>query len=114
FEPRFGRSFDGVRVHAGGTAAEAASSIDAKAFTIGQTIAFGAGEYAPESQTGRELLAHELVHVVQQRRGPAVLQRQVPPTTRTAPGGRPPTLRPSHYRLPQLECAVLLRPAGPR
>jgi pyrrolidone-carboxylate peptidase len=72
--------FGGVRVHTGGSAAEASRSINARAFTLGRDIAFGAGEYAPESRSGRRLLAHELTHVVQQtplvaRRKPLV-QRQ--------------------------------------
>lgn len=66
FEPRFGRDFGNVRVHAGREAAKTAGTINAKAFTAGRSIAFGAGQYDPDSQTGRHLLAHELVHVVQQ------------------------------------------------
>lgn len=66
FEPRFGAQFGDVRVHAGMEAARAADSIGAKAFTVGNTIAFAEGQYAPETAPGRELLAHELVHVAQQ------------------------------------------------
>ena len=68
-EPRFGQDFGGVRIHTGAKAHEAASSIDARAFTSNGSIAFGAGEYAPQTQSGRRLLAHELTHVVQQRPG---------------------------------------------
>lgn len=66
FEPRFGADFSGVRVHTDSHAAETANSIQARAFTVGQNIAFGTGRYAPHSHAGRELLAHELTHVVQQ------------------------------------------------
>jgi hypothetical protein len=66
FEPRFGTDFSNVRVHTGGDAAGTASSISAKAFTVGRDIAFAAGQYAPHSDEGQHLLAHELTHVVQQ------------------------------------------------
>ncbi|MET4023190.1 DUF6861 domain-containing protein [Bradyrhizobium sp. S3.2.12] len=68
FEPRFGANLSQVRVHTDTHAARTASSIDAKAFTVGPDIAFGAGQFSPYSQTGRRLLAHELTHVVQQDR----------------------------------------------
>ena len=66
FEWRFGRDFSGVRVHTGAQAAEAAQSVNARAFTVGTDVVFGAGEYAPGTSDGRRLLAHELTHVVQQ------------------------------------------------
>jgi hypothetical protein len=66
FEPRFGQDFSGVRVHTDSQAATAAESIQAKAFTSGPSIVFGAGQYAPHQPQGQELLAHELTHVVQQ------------------------------------------------
>jgi outer membrane protein OmpA-like peptidoglycan-associated protein len=66
FEPRFGADFSQVRVHTDSRAAATASSIQAKAFTVGSNIAFGPGQYAPESHQGRQLLAHELTHVIQQ------------------------------------------------
>ncbi len=66
FESRFGRSFADVRVHADTSAARAAQSIDAAAYTAGSHIVFGAGRYEPHSERGRRLLAHELTHVVQQ------------------------------------------------
>jgi len=80
-EPRFGRDFSGVRVHADGQAAEAAHSISARAFTAGHHLAFAAGEYAPGTKTGNELLAHELTHVVQQGAGehPLAVQRDPVP-----------------------------------
>jgi hypothetical protein len=68
-EPRFAFDFSKVRIHADGRAAEAASSIDARAFTSGSNIAFGAGEYVPQTVSGRGLLSHELAHVAQQSTG---------------------------------------------
>lgn len=65
-EPRFGRDFTQVRVHADGNAARLSKQINARAFTVGQDIAFGAGYYQPNTSGGRKLLAHELTHVVQQ------------------------------------------------
>jgi hypothetical protein len=66
-ECRFGLPFADVRIHNGPAAAAAAERLNARAFTFGNNIVFGAGEYAPATPTGRRLLAHELVHVVQQR-----------------------------------------------
>lgn len=64
FEPRFGYDFSSVRVH---TDSDAARRVNAQAFTIGQDVVFGAGEYAPRTREGQKLLAHELTHVIQQR-----------------------------------------------
>jgi Domain of unknown function (DUF4157) len=68
-EAKFGEDFRDVRVHAGGAAAASASLLNANAFTAGQDIAFGEGRYSPRTSGGKTLLAHELAHVVQQRRG---------------------------------------------
>lgn len=67
FEPRFGCDLSQVRVHLDGKAAESAEAMNAQAYTVGQNVAFGAGQYAPETTTGRRVLAHELTHVAQQR-----------------------------------------------
>ncbi|MFL6711680.1 MAG: DUF4157 domain-containing protein, partial [Sulfurifustis sp.] len=48
-ESRFGADFSGVRVHADGDAAVSARALDAKAYTYGNHLVFGAGQYAPES-----------------------------------------------------------------
>src|SRR5262249_52405507 len=66
-EPRFGHDFSQVRVHDDSLAAESARAVDAHAYTIGQDIVFDSGRYNPQSPFGRELLAHELTHTVQQR-----------------------------------------------
>ena len=70
FEPRFGHDFSQVRVHTDAKAAEAARAVNAWAFTVGQDVVFGAGEYAPGTNTGQRLMAHELVHLVQQSLSP--------------------------------------------
>src|SRR5580658_11217927 len=69
FEPRFGHDFSKVRLHTDGQAAESARAVNALAYTVGQDIAFGEGQYAPAAAEGRRLLAHELTHVVQQGSG---------------------------------------------
>lgn len=66
FEPRFGRDFNSVRVHTDARAAQSASAVDALAYTVGNDVVFGAGRYAPLTHAGRQLLAHELTHVIQQ------------------------------------------------
>jgi Peptidase family M23/Domain of unknown function (DUF4157) len=66
FEPRFGYDFGGVCIHADGGAARLARSVNAEAFTLGRDIVFGAGQYTPETKSGKSLLAHELTHVIQQ------------------------------------------------
>jgi hypothetical protein len=75
-EPRFGANFSQVRVHTNTHAAWTASSINAKAFTVGRDITFAAGQYAPHTGEGQRLLAHELTHVVQQGNGANVMQRR--------------------------------------
>jgi hypothetical protein len=68
-EPRFEHDFSKVRIYADERAANAAASIDARAFTSNQSVVFGAGQYAPQTTAGRLLLSHELAHVVQQQGG---------------------------------------------
>lgn len=68
FEPRFNQDFSQVRIHSDGQAAQLASGINAKAFTLGHNIVFNTGQYQPFNHSGRRLLAHELTHVVQQTR----------------------------------------------
>ncbi|MGR9054067.1 MAG: eCIS core domain-containing protein [Gammaproteobacteria bacterium] len=68
-EPRFGRDFGNVRIHTDDQAADLNQAMSARAFTYGSDIYFNRNQYAPESTRGRQLLAHELTHVVQQDRG---------------------------------------------
>lgn len=69
FEPRFERELGNVRVHADSDAAKSAKNLDAAAFTVGQDIYFGEGQYQPNTSEGKKLLAHELAHTVQQKSG---------------------------------------------
>ena len=84
FEPRFGQDFSGVRVHDGTRAAESAHDVNAHGYTVGHSVVFGAGQFAPGTHEGQRLLAHELTHVVQQagRHGDQVIQRD---TTKFTP-----------------------------
>ena len=75
FEPRFGQSFSDVRVHTGTDANRAARSINARAYTLGNNIAFASGEYDSGSASGRSLIAHELTHTLQQAGGTKSVQR---------------------------------------
>ncbi len=63
---RFGHDFSQVRVHTGSAAEQSAADVGANAYTVGASIVFGADRYVPGSVQGRKLIAHELVHVVQQ------------------------------------------------
>ena len=67
-EPRFGHDFSKVRVHTGARAVKSAQAVNALAYTVGQDVIFGRGEYAPGTIAGQRLLAHELTHVVQQEK----------------------------------------------
>lgn len=66
FEPRFGQDFSRVRIHTDSKAAAIAQSVDARAYTLDNNIVFNAGQYAPNNHERNDLLAHELMHVVQQ------------------------------------------------
>jgi Domain of unknown function (DUF4157) len=91
FEPRFGRDFSAVRIHADEQAATAAAGIGARAFTLGRDIAFARDEYRPATDTGRRLIAHELAHTLQQNgTSPPVIRRAsygsgTPPVWRNTP-----------------------------
>jgi hypothetical protein len=108
--PSFGHDFGRVRIHADPTAARSAEAVHARAYTVGDHIVFGAGEYNPTSQAGTRLIAHELTHVVQQRSGSVTslsaaaaegeaeheaqtVPQNLPGVAGRAfrPGGRPPT-----------------------
>jgi outer membrane protein OmpA-like peptidoglycan-associated protein len=68
-ESRFGQDFSRVRVHADEHAGNSARSVGALAYTVGDHLVFQPNRYAPGSLAGRRLLAHELTHTLQQRRG---------------------------------------------
>jgi uncharacterized protein DUF4157/lysine-specific metallo-endopeptidase family protein len=76
--------FSNVRVHTDALAAKSADKVNALAYTVGNNVVFGAGQYAPNTNVGRQLLAHELTHVAQQSIHPQslmTLQRQQRPQT---------------------------------
>jgi Domain of unknown function (DUF4157) len=84
YENRMGADFGNVKIHTGQEAAASAKDINAQAYAYGNHIVFGEGNYRPETNEGKHLLAHELAHVVQQN-GSTVngkLQRQVGPAPR--------------------------------
>ena len=98
-EQRFGYDFSRVRVHLGSAAEQSARDVNARAYTVGQRLVFGAGEFDPRTREGRRLLGHELTHVAQQsggcgKRGPPLrgLRRRAdgewPSGTRRAKGPR--------------------------
>jgi DNA/RNA endonuclease G (NUC1) len=68
-EQRFGENFSLVRLHTDARAEQSATDLDAQAYTFGNDIVFNEGRFTPETIDGKWLLAHELAHVVQQRRG---------------------------------------------
>lgn len=78
FEPRFQRDLSDVRIHTGYDAAQSAQRIHALAYTVGRDIVFNTGQYQPHSQRGKRLIAHELVHTIQQG---AIGDSQSPGTT---------------------------------
>ncbi len=77
-EPRFNANFAAVRIHNDAHAHELARAVNAQAFTVGRNVVFGAGHYAPDTEAGRRLLAHELTHVMQAGDG-ATLRRKPAP-----------------------------------
>jgi len=70
-----GQDFSHVRTHADADAAASARSVEALAYTVGRHVVFGAGQYAPHTQAGRRVLAHELTHVAQARHADPDLRR---------------------------------------
>ena len=87
FELRFGNDFSRVRVHTDARAAESAQVVKARAYAVGHDVVFAAGQYAPRTAAGRQLLAHELAHTVQQSGASAALASapalaSVPPISR--------------------------------
>jgi len=66
FEPRFGVDFGAVRIHTDAQAATSARAVNALAYSVGRSIVLNSGQYAPHTDSGKRLLAHELTYVVQQ------------------------------------------------
>jgi uncharacterized protein DUF4157/putative RNase toxin 15 of polymorphic toxin system len=74
-EPRFQADFSRVRIHTGETAARLNTQLSARAFTVGPQVFFGRDRFKPETSEGRELIAHELTHTIQQGAAPQGIQR---------------------------------------
>lgn len=90
FESRFGVDFSTVQLHHDDGAADLAARLNARAFTVGNDIFLGADNYRPHSHDGRRLIAHELTHVVQQRRQPGRdIVRREPAAPSPVPESRP-------------------------
>lgn len=77
-EHRFGYDFTRVRVHSDALAAGSARDVRAHAYTVGHDVVFNEGRYSPGTQEGRQLIAHELTHVVQQNATMALQRNKVP------------------------------------
>jgi len=95
FEPRLGLDLAAVRVHDDPKAAQSARAVGADAYTVGDHIAFASGRHDPSTDAGKRLLAHELVHVAEQRGASAqpMLRRDLARPPR-APGAAVPELTP--------------------
>ena len=74
-ESRFRWDFSRVRIHSGTRAAESAKALEARAYSMGQNVVFAAGQYEPRTTKGRRLLAHELVHVIQNEKDINTIRR---------------------------------------
>jgi len=85
-ESRLAFDFSRVRIHSGERAASSARELDARAYTVGSDIVFGHGQYRPDTQEGRRVLAHELAHVMQQSKTGVMLNRL---TTSVSSGATP-------------------------
>jgi hypothetical protein len=93
FQPRFGTDFGHVTIHNDEKAADSADALNARAYTSGNHVAFGPGEYAPSTDRGLRLLAHELTHVVQQGHGQSKSAIQRQPKPAPAPAATDPQSR---------------------
>src|SRR5215470_14964726 len=75
-EARFGHDFSRVRVHTDTRAADSARAVNALAYTVGEDVVFGRGQYRPSSADGQRLIAHELTHTIQQAGGVTLQESQ--------------------------------------
>lgn len=91
---RLGHDFARVRVHDDAQAAASAAAVSAHAYTVGNHVVFGAGEFSDGSPATQRLLAHELTHVIQQQRSslsdsnPNRLEAEAEHTERAFAGGQ--------------------------
>jgi hypothetical protein len=87
-ESRFGHDFSDVRIHTEAMASRSAEAVTARAYTVGRDIAFRHGQYTPDTTEGRNLLAHELAHVVQQGHAGLLAPNEVLPNGKSTVGNR--------------------------
>lgn len=80
-EPALAADLSHIRIHTDSAASTMARSIGARAFTVNRHVFFDHGEFSPASSEGRHLLAHELVHTLQQVPESAPVVRRVPSST---------------------------------
>jgi hypothetical protein len=105
-ENRFGYDFSQVRIHTDQIAAKSASAINALAYTSGNDIVFNQGQYAPGISGGKQLLAHELTHVVQQdHKRPKMVRRQGASSAPAAPAVNTTATSPHGRNCSQANCA---------
>jgi hypothetical protein len=97
---QFQADFSAVRVHTGDGAARASRRLNAAAFTLGHEVFFGRDAYRPESRDGRELIAHELTHTIQQGAVPqqALSPRALAPAGTGTPGRQSAAVTPVQQR----------------
>jgi hypothetical protein len=88
FEPRFGMDLSHIRVHTGNEASRSAHDVNALAYTVGNHIVFREGQYSHSSAAGHNLLAHELVHTLQQSGAPALMRRYAHPDCAAEPDNK--------------------------
>lgn len=122
-EPRFGADFGEVRVHTDDRAASLSAQLGAHAFTQGQHIHFGRDRFQPGTADGRELIAHELTHTIQQgavvqapREGgtaSGVAVRSQPALQRLSLGDLPGALARLALRLPGFRLLTLVLGVNP-
>lgn len=82
-EPRFQANFSNVKIQTGDKAAKLNRQLNAQAFTVGNQIFFGKDKFQPEQAEGKELIAHELTHTIQQ--GAAIQRSEDVTVTQQSP-----------------------------
>jgi hypothetical protein len=85
FGSHFQHDFSRIRIHTGQRAEQSAAAVQARAYTVGQDIVFGRGEYQPQTHSGRQLLQHELTHTLQQQHVASPSTANLPIDSPTSP-----------------------------
>jgi hypothetical protein len=109
-ENRFGADFSHVNIHTGSYASQLSNQLNAQAFTVGNDVYFNEGKYQPESSEGKHLLAHELMHTIQEGGNESKSIRRVPAGC-VGQGYTP--LQPAAGTNPQASWTKLIIPAPP-